>query len=84
MISNQSEADGFLVYPNPADNRIIISGNNINLDEVKVINLQGQTIYQSRASVRELVLNIPDWSGGLYFVEVRSLDERFVKKIMVN
>jgi predicted TIM-barrel fold metal-dependent hydrolase len=80
----QSKADGFSVFPNPADNRLTISGHNNIMDEVKVINLQGETIYQSKAGARELVLNISDWSGGLYFIEVRSLDERFVKKIMVN
>lgn len=81
---NQREAKGFTVFPNPADHRIIISGNDQNLDEVRIINIQGEIIYHSRVDNHALELNISDWSDGLYFVEVRSMDERSVKKIMIN
>jgi len=81
---NQREAKGFSVFPNPADHRIIISGNDHNLDEVRIINIQGEIIYHSKAGEHAVELNISDWSGGLYFVEVRSMDERYVKKIMIR
>jgi predicted TIM-barrel fold metal-dependent hydrolase len=75
---------GFSVFPNPADNSIVISGIEHILDEVKITNIQGEIIYQSKTGANELELNISDWSGGLYFVEVRSMNERFIKKIVVN
>lgn len=81
---NIIQVDGFSVFPNPAENKIIISGNEGNLEEVKIINILGKIIYKGKTSFPELELDISDWSGGLYLVEVRSMKERVVKKIIVE
>jgi L-fuconolactonase len=81
---NHVKAEVFSIFPNPADNRIFISGNDHKLDEVKILNIQGEVIYQSKAGAHEFEVDTSDWSCGLYFVEVRSRDESSVKKIMVN
>ena len=73
------------VYPNPAvDNRITIESETI-LDEIALINLNGQLIQQitdfETNSNSYLLENLPK---GFYFLRISSNNESITKKIIVN
>ncbi len=73
------------VYPNPAvDNRITIESETI-LDEITLINLNGQLIQQitdfETNSNSYLLENLPK---GFYFLRISSNNESITKKIIVN
>ena len=66
------------LYPNPADNCVKITGDNIK--SVNVYNCIGSLIYKSEILNDNIELNTGNYSSGLYLVEIQST-EGFIKTI---
>lgn len=73
----------FLIYPNPANNELFISGQNeADLIEVSVYNQMGQKVLDI-----ELVTNAIDVSSldkGMYIIELVSKSSKFREKLMIR
>jgi hypothetical protein len=73
------------IYPNPATDRIYLSGNTIHVKEVAFYNLLGQVILQTPVETGNPVIDVNFLPKGAYLVKLRS-DEgadsvfRLVKK----
>lgn len=74
----------FSVVPNPAVSGIIITSDNHILDEIRIINIEGKTRYQSKGNAAELQIDVSSWPSGLYFVEALIQNKRVRKKIIVE
>jgi hypothetical protein len=73
--------DQLSVYPNPTTGEInIVSENNI--DNIKVTNLLGQLIYESRPKRPQFTFELKD--DGTYFISVASGNETTTRKIAVS
>lgn len=69
-------ANNFTVYPNPANEFVKISGDNIN--DVIIFNAVGQKIAEYEADNNELNVNTSAYENGVYFVKIGAKSQRFV------
>jgi len=75
------------VYPNPASGVLNIDMNSITKAEtdVEIQNTIGQTVYKTQALNQHLVINISDFSAGVYFVTVKQGSKTLdVKKVIID
>lgn len=81
------------VFPNPTSGYFTINNNNdletANILQINVFHANGQLLYKrSQLAVREqedhieIVTN--DWISGLYFVEIRTTQNRWLAKLVVS
>lgn len=71
--------DGFVLFPNPADNEIQL--NHVNSDVVVITNVNGQIVKTVPVNGNgELKVDISSLAGGVYFAHAGSEAIRFVKK----
>lgn len=73
-----------LVYPNPASDKLNISGLTQSPTDVKLLNMQGQIMGAYTALTDEVQFDIQHLSSGMYWVEVLTKGQverlRFIKK----
>jgi VCBS repeat protein/type IX secretion system substrate protein len=70
------------VYPNPSNGIISISSITSNIDEIKVIDMLGQTVYEAKPNTENITLLIDNM--GIYFISITSGKEISTKKIVIN
>jgi len=66
------------VYPNPANNVLNITAQNI--ETLKVLNIAGQVIDNQVVNNNNAEINVSNYSAGIYFVQVRTDKGFFTKK----
>ncbi len=81
------ETEKIILYPNPVQDRVIISSNSsFTNSELKIINVSGQTVYQR-------ILNTPDkkidiqlsfLEPGLYFLILKTENQQYNRKLIVK
>ncbi|MDG1914167.1 MAG: two-component regulator propeller domain-containing protein [Crocinitomix sp.] len=65
-------------YPNPANGIVNIIGSTDQLgDAIAFYNLQGENVYQSTVQTN-MIVQVADWSPGLYFIVVNDLREKLI------
>jgi hypothetical protein len=69
------------VYPNPSTGNITVS-NSQKIDELKVIDVLGNVIYENRFIDKTTTLHIDN--SGVYFITVISGKETTIKKVIIN
>lgn len=58
------------LYPNPANNEVIISLPSSVKIEVKILDLNGRVVYQNTAQDSDvLTINTSDFANGIYFMQ---------------
>ncbi len=82
---NNIESQNFKIYPNPAGNFVNIEiQNNENKNTlVEIVNINGQVIYSETISNNSQVINLSDYSPGIYHVRINSSIKRIVKKLII-
>ena len=75
---NQNDNQTIMVYPNPANDFVILSGEN--LGTVRVYNALGQKVEEFEANGNELRINTTGYENGMYFVKTEETTLRFVVK----
>ena len=75
----------FLVYPNPANDKIIIDLLKSQKATVEIINLTGQIISTQNINNKENTIRIDELSNGIYFLKITSENNFYsTRKIIVN
>jgi hypothetical protein len=69
------------IYPNPSNGTISITSLN-NIDEIKVTNMLGQTIYETKPRSVNTTLALDN--TGVYFITLTSGTETSTKKVIVS
>jgi hypothetical protein len=71
------------IFPNPAKDILYIdSADKINIINISLINIYGQTIKQSEAKTGQI--NVSDIPSGLYFIKLTTHREEIIQKIVIN
>jgi hypothetical protein len=82
-ISNPQSMTDVEIFPNPATDQITIR----NLEKnslITISSVDGKDVFKKNVSIDEqLILNISGWSRGIYFVNARSGNEVYTRKIIV-
>jgi hypothetical protein len=78
------ESDAFKVFPNPAEDRITITGNARELNSIRIFNLLGQDITDVirlvSSSETELILDLGELAAGMYAIQSANNMVKIVKK----
>jgi endonuclease I len=76
---------GVSVYPNPANDHKININTNINIDEIDLININGQVMQViTKPSFNDNNFTIDNLPQGFYFLKLTSDNQSVTKKLIVN
>ncbi len=75
--------NNLVVYPNPADNYISISADEI-ISKVEVIDVAGKTIISKDTNTKTVNLNIESLNNGFYLIRATVNDKIIVSKVTVQ
>ncbi len=79
---NELLPDDFVVYPNPASNQITIDAGSLIIKQIRIINITGALVYQSKFSKQ---LDVHTLDPGVYFIELQTADNRkLIDKFIVK
>ena len=75
------ESSYFNIYPNPVDDRLIISTNEI-IKKINIYNVVGILIYSTEEDIN--TIDMSDFNSGVYFINIKTENEyvtkQFIKK----
>ena len=77
----ESEINNLSVYPNPAKNRVHISSDDL-ITGYKISNLSGQKLQEVKTNFNQGTVDISNYPGGVYFINIQSNDKNKVVKII--
>lgn len=74
-----------VVFPNPAKNNLFIKNNSLNtINEVSIININGQMVLNETYFSIQEGINISDLQNGVYFIRITSEEQTVSKKFIIN
>ncbi len=80
VTSPAANSKAICIYPNPAADEITITSP-INIDQVTILNLVGQSLLNHSANANTITLDISKLSRGIYFVKLNGSEIRkFIKQ----
>ncbi len=79
---NKTEQQGLFLYPNPAQDYIVLSMDKNQTVDVHIFNAQGAQVY-SIVTKANRPIDIKHLPKGMYLLEARHQDKRYVKKFVV-
>jgi hypothetical protein len=73
-----------VIYPNPADNMIVVSADNT-MKSIEISNILGQLQHKTDINTYRFEINVSHYNSGIYFVKILFVDGSVVnKKIVVK
>jgi hypothetical protein len=73
-------AKNISLYPNPASNyTLVVTKDNVVMEQLRVVNLIGEVIYESKEASNSVKINTVDFAEGIYFIRLM-VDNQFVTK----
>jgi hypothetical protein len=68
------------IYQNPGNGSISLTSSAM-INELKISNLAGQTIYQAKPGEKKLTLQLNE--AGIYFIQIFAVNQRITRKLIV-
>jgi len=81
---NEIEQSNVNIYPNPTNGLITLSSNDAQIEEVVLINLQSQVVFNAEYSKKKVELDLDDYPAGVYFVTAELSSGQTVTKKVVK
>lgn len=83
-INDLSSTNAWKIFPNPAQNEVMISHKSIIPTCISILDLTGKKIQTHIPQLPETVFQLSDLKSGLYFVEITVGNERYSEKLLVK
>ena len=80
--TSDKERDNITVFPNPANNVIHIN-NNRPIEEIALFDLLGKTVYRSSKEFNKR-LDVSFLSAGIYLLQLKSIDQQQIIRVIKN
>jgi hypothetical protein len=81
----KKEANGIKIFPNPVSDQLKIESDLYLIKEIKIVDLPGKTVYQSKVNNKQSIIDINDLTPGIYFIQIVDEQKNVVnKKIVVQ
>lgn len=77
-------ANNILIYPNPARDQLNISGIETNAVALKILNVNGQEVTNSKRTIGFNSIDISDLSSGIYFLKAEKPNSKIITKRFVK
>lgn len=72
------EKRAFVIYPNPANDYVVIMNDELRIMNVEIFDLFGKKVKEVRTQNLETKISIQDWTKGLYLVKVGKETQKLV------
>lgn len=72
------------VFPNPADNKVYIQLNGVEISNVQVSDMTGRQIGTHTSSYQYVELDVSDYKAGTYFLQINTEIGSLVRKVVVR
>lgn len=73
------------IYPNPSNDVLIISSNEINLEGVSLYSITGQLVFNGEVDGKEFVIDVKHFNPGIYIAEVFTSNENVERiRVVIN
>ena len=72
------------IYPNPANNEIIINSKGNKISKIELTNNLGQIVSSKQINDLKTTFNLADYSNGVYFLKIYSESNSLVKKLIIE
>lgn len=83
-IAEKAVNPGFILYPNPANNKVTISLEEDLIYTVNIYNQLGQKVFsKENIRTRKLIIDVEDWQNGQYIIQVDNVNKRFHKSLLI-
>jgi hypothetical protein len=87
-VNENQFADSIKVYPNPAKDFVTINSNDFDgeLNQINLINIQGQSIFTNNTSNQSKIINLPinNFSEGIYMLQLQTTKGILTKKLIIT
>jgi hypothetical protein len=85
---NETFIEDIKIYPNPVKNTINIDFGNMQVNnlKIKIYNILGETILTTEKKglvSKNILINIPHNSSGIYYIDIQTQDEIITRKISI-
>ena len=84
MLSADEINNSIQVYPNPANEKVIIELGNLIGQHLKIMNAIGQVVYDTEIKNKKIEIDLSDLANGIYTVQVQTTNGTVVKKLVKN
>jgi hypothetical protein len=83
---NSINAEGITIFPNPADDYVVItiSGNEVNEGLVSVTDTKGATVLENRINAARTSLDISQLQPGMYVIRIKTNLKNEISKLIVR
>ena len=82
---NESDTTDFEVWPNPvSDGSFTLTLENAIPSELVIYNVNGQMVKTQRIDNQTNIINVESLGSGVYFVEIRDISGKTVKKLLIK
>lgn len=76
--------NSFALYPNPTKGSVVVEFENESIESVQVINLLGKVLLDQQVAYKSKIeLNISSFAEGVYYVQLKSANENYLKKVIL-
>jgi len=81
---NSPNQNRIAVYPNPADGFLTVDFPGLRNCEIAVLNLLGKQIYQQKEVSEKIILDVAQFSQGVYFLQLRTAETTEVTRFEIS
>ncbi len=79
---DETALEGFSVYPNPTEGMLKLIGLEPTIIGLSIIDLSGKIVYVAKNPGGQIDLS--DLGTGIYFITVTTLEDKYIKKIIIR
>ncbi len=83
-ISENDRASAVTIFPNPANDKVMIEVENLIGQELKIMNALGELIFNTKIKDKKTAVDISSFSNGIYSIQIETENGRIVKKLVKN
>ncbi|MFT6499975.1 MAG: PKD repeat protein [Crocinitomicaceae bacterium] len=74
-----------LIYPNPASTTLHVKFENIEpIQSIALIDMTGKVVYQTTPNSEETLVNVQDFSNGVYFLNINTENQVLTERVIVH
>jgi hypothetical protein len=83
-LDENSSSDAISVYPNPAEEYVTISANDLLIEKIEVVTITGQVISAVHAAAKQIKMDLSSLSSGVYFLKIYTENNSATKQLVVH
>jgi len=83
--NNDSETEGITVFPNPAENNIVIESGDKGIEKITLFNYLGKKVEEvdCASHLKKNVLDVSKFPEGIYIIRIKSKDNQQLKEKLI-